>query len=54
MKQEKYTREALLKSKRFSCYQRDFLGVILSKPEYTLAEATKVVKAFFNGQVTKE
>lgn len=54
MKQKKYTREALLKSKRFSCYQRDFLGVVLSKPEYTLAEATKVVKAFFNGQVTKE
>ena len=50
MKQKKYTREALLKSKRVSCYQRDFLGVILSKPEYTLAEATKVVKAFFNAK----
>lgn len=50
MRQKKYTREALLKSKRFSCYQRDFLGVILSKPEYTLAEATKVVKAFFNAK----
>lgn len=50
MKQKKYTREALLKSKRFSCYQRDFLGVVLSKPEYTLAEATKVVKAFFNAK----
>lgn len=50
MKQKKYTREALLKSKRFSSYQRDFLGVILSKPEYALAEATKVVKAFFNAK----
>ena len=50
MKQKKYTRVALLKSKRFSSYQRDFLGVILSKPEYTLAEATKVVKAFFNAK----
>ena len=50
MQQKKYTREALLKSKRFSSYQRDFLGVILSKPEYTLAEATKVVKAFFNAK----
>lgn len=50
MKQKKYTREALLKSKRFSSYQRDFLGVILSKPEYTLVEATKVVKAFFNAK----
>lgn len=50
MKQKKYTREALLKSKRFSSYQRDFLGVVLSKPEYTLAEATKVVKAFFNAK----
>lgn len=50
MKQKKYTREALLKSKRFSSYQRDFLGVLLSKPEYTLAEATKVVKAFFNAK----
>ena len=44
---KKYTREALLKSKRFSKYQPDFLGIILKKPEYTLAEATRVVKAFF-------
>lgn len=44
---KKYTREALLKSKKFSKYQPDFLGVILKKSEYTLAEATRVVKAFF-------
>lgn len=49
-KQKKYTREALLKSERFSCYQKDFLGVILSKPEYTLAEAKRVVKAFFHAK----
>ena len=46
-KQKKYTREALLKWKRFSSYQQDFLGVILSKPDDTIAEATRVVKAFF-------
>lgn len=47
MASKKFTREALLKDKRFSKYQRDFLGVVLNKPEYTLAEATKVVEAFF-------
>ena len=45
---KKYAREALLKSKRFAQYQRDFLAVILNKPEYTMAEAMKIVKAFFN------
>ena len=45
---KKYSREALLKSERFAQYQQDFLAVILRKPEYTLAEATRVVKAFFN------
>lgn len=49
-KQKKYTREALLKSKRFAGYQKDFLGAVLSKPEYTLAEATRVVKAFFDAK----
>ena len=46
---KKYTREALLKSKLFSQYQRDFLAVVLRKPEYTLAEAQRTVKAFFGG-----
>ena len=46
MAAKKYTREALLADKRFSQYQKDFLGV-MSKPYYTLAEATKVVEAFF-------
>lgn len=46
-KQKKFTREALLVSPRYKKYQQDFLGVVLSKPEYTLAEADKAVKAFF-------
>ena len=45
----KYTREALLRSKKFSDYQRDFLAVVLSKPEYTMKEAEKAVKDFFGG-----
>ena len=45
--QKKYRREVLLRDPRFSRYQKDFLGVILSKPEYTWAEAAKAVKAFF-------
>lgn len=44
---KKYTREALMKDKRFAGYQRDFLAVILREPEYTIAEAEKAVKAFF-------
>lgn len=47
MAAKKFTREALLKSKRFSGYQKDFLAAVLTKPEYTLAEAEKTVKAFF-------
>ena len=47
MTTKKYTREALLKSKEFSGYQRDFLGVLLKKPEYTLQEARKIVKDFY-------
>lgn len=43
----KFSREVLLKDPRFSKYQQDFLGVILSKPEYTVAEALKAAKAFF-------
>ena len=46
-KTKKYTRDALLRSKRYAGYQRDFLAVVLKEPEYTLAEADKAVKAFF-------
>lgn len=42
-----YTREALLRSKRYAGYQKDFLAAVLCKPEYTLADADKAVKAFF-------
>ena len=41
-----YTREALLASKQFSDVQQDFLGVILSRPTYTLAEARAAVNDF--------
>ena len=47
---KKFTREALIKSEYFSKYQKDFLSAILEKEEYTMAEATKVVKAFFVGK----
>ena len=44
---KKYKREALLVAPEFQKYQRDFLAAVLSEPEYTMAEACKVVKAFF-------
>ena len=44
---KKYRREVLLRDPRFAKYQKDFLGVVLSKSEYTIAEAEKAVKAFF-------
>ncbi len=47
-KNTKYTREALIASEHFKGYQKDFVSAILVKPEYTLAEAKKVVSAFFN------
>lgn len=47
MAQKKYKREVLLRDPRFAKYQRDFLAVVLCKPEYTKAEAVRTVKAFF-------
>lgn len=47
MSAKKFKREVLLKDPRFSKYQKDFLSVILSKQEYTLAEAERTVKVFF-------
>lgn len=44
---KKYTREAIMKDPRFTGFQKDFLAAVLKKPEYTLAEAEKAVKAFF-------
>ena len=46
-KQRKYTRESLIASKRYAKYQHDFLAAILAKPEYTLREADRVVREFF-------
>lgn len=46
-KEKVYTRDALLRSKRFAGYQKDFLAAVLCKDTYTLAEADKAVKAFF-------
>lgn len=47
---KKYKREVLLKDHRFSDCQQDFLGEILREPEYTLTEAEKAVKAFFESK----
>jgi hypothetical protein len=46
-KAKKYSREAILASKEFADVQKDFLAVILCKPEYTLTEARKAVSDFF-------
>lgn len=43
----KYTRESLIASKRYCKYQKDFLAAILTKPEYTLREADRIVESFF-------
>lgn len=47
-KTKKYTREAILASKILKGYQRDFVSSLLVKPEYTVAEAKKIVSDFFN------
>lgn len=47
MKAKRYSREVILRDPRFAKYQPDFLRVILSKSEYTLAEAERTAKAFF-------
>lgn len=44
MPNERYTAEALLKSKLFKDVQQDFLKAILIKDSYTIAEARKAVK----------
>lgn len=49
-KSKKFTREALLKSKRFAHIQPDFLRAILTKEAYTIAEANAAVKKFFGGE----
>lgn len=46
-----FNREALLKSKRFSYIQQDFLKAILTKDFYSIAEAeTAINKALGGGK----
>ena len=47
---KRYTRAALLKSKRFSHIQKDFLKAILTGESYTLAEAENAIKSAFKGR----
>lgn len=49
----KYKREVILKSKEFAKYQPDFLRALLTKDWYTLTEARKIVKAFFEAKEDK-
>ena len=44
-----FSREALLRSKRFSYIQQDFLKAILTKEKYTLAEAEAEVNKVMGG-----
>lgn len=43
----KYKTEALLNSKAFSSYQKDFARALLTEPEYTQEEAKMVLDQFF-------
>lgn len=47
--EKRFKREVLLKSKRFSHVQKDFLNAILKNETYTIAEAEAAVAAFFGG-----
>lgn len=44
---EKFNTEALLKSKAFSSYQRDFARVLLTGTEYTVEEAKNILQEFY-------
>ncbi len=49
--EKRYTPRALIRGGRYAGYQKDFLAVILKKPLYTLAEADKAVREFFEKEV---
>lgn len=51
---QKFKTEAILKSKEFAGYQPDFLKALLTKEEYTLAEARKIAAAFFEEKKGRE
>ena len=46
MSAKKFKREVLLRAPRFAKYQQDFLGAVLCKSEYTIAEADKAVEEY--------
>lgn len=46
----KYPTASLIKSKVLAKYQRDFVRVVLTKPEYTLEEAVEAIE----GELKKE
>lgn len=46
----KYSRDAIIESEEFKCYQKDFLKAILTKEEYSLAEARKIASEYFNAK----
>lgn len=47
MAAKQFSREALWVSPRFAGCQPDFLRAVLCRPCYTIAEAEKTVRAFF-------
>ena len=47
----KYPTEALLHSRAFSGYQRDFARAILTEPEYTIKQAKAALDGFFGKDV---
>lgn len=46
----KYVTEWLIRSKALAGYQQDFVRVILTKPEYTIAEAKAAIEAVLNSK----
>lgn len=45
---KKFKREVLWQAKEFGKYQPDFLRALLHKEEYTLAEARRILKNFYD------
>ena len=46
----KYVTVWLIRSKALAGYQQDFVRVILTKPEYTIAEAKAAIEAVLNSK----
>ena len=46
----KYVTARLIRSKALAGYQQDFVRVILTKPEYTIAEAKAAIEAVLNSK----